>query len=92
MPSSADEVDSCEKSDSDFSVADGLKFSDDDEVLNLHLDSDDEMCSSFPKDSHQKMLILGGPQAPDRTGLSDEEYKKLYNVFRQEQKRYTDKK
>ena len=60
--SSSDEVyDSSEKSDSDFSLAEGLKFSDDGDVLDLHIDSDDEMRSSFPKDMRQKMLILGSP-------------------------------
>ncbi len=42
---------SSEKSDSDFSVAAGLEFSDDKDVLDLHVDSDDEMRSSFPKDT-----------------------------------------
>ncbi len=52
---------SSEKSDSNFSVAVGFEFSDDKDVLDLHVDSDNEMCSSFPKDMRPKTLILGGP-------------------------------
>jgi len=50
-----------EKSDSDFSVAAGLEFSDDEDFLDLHVDSDDGLRSSFPKDTRPKTLILGGP-------------------------------
>jgi hypothetical protein len=76
--SSSDEVyDSSEKSDSDFSLAAGLKFSNDRDVLDLHIDLDDEMRSSFPKDTHPKTLILGGPQPPDPTGVLEDKYRKL---------------
>ena len=80
-----------EKSDSDFSVAAGLEFSDDDEVLDLHVDSDDGMRSSFPKDTRPKTLILGGPQPPDPTGLAEDEYRVVYDKYRNVRKAYTDK-
>ena len=80
-----------EKSDSDFSVAAGLEFSDDEDVLDLHVDSDDGMRSSFPKDTRPKTLILGGPQPPDPTGVPEEEYRKLYSAFRKKRKAFTNK-
>ena len=66
------------KSDDDFSLAEGLEFSDDEDVLDLHIDSDDEMRSSFPKDTRPKNMVIGGPQRPDPTGLSEEEYQKQF--------------
>ncbi len=82
---------SSEKSDLDFSVAVGLKFSDDEDVLDLHIDSDDEMRSSFPKDMRPKTLILGGPQPPDPTDVPEDEYRQLYSAFRKKRKAFTDK-
>jgi hypothetical protein len=49
------------------------------------------MRSSFPKDTHQKTLILGGPQPPDPTGVPEDEYKKLYNAFRKKHNAFTNK-
>jgi hypothetical protein len=72
-------------------VAAGLEFSDDDEVLDLHVDSDDGMRSSFPKDTRPKTLILGGPQPPDPTGVPEDEYKVLYDKYRNVRKAFTDK-
>ena len=69
------------KSDADFSLAEGLEFTDDEDVLDLHIDSDDEMRSSFPKDTRPKNMIIGGPQRPDPTGPSEEEYQKQLNKF-----------
>jgi hypothetical protein len=80
-----------QKSDSDFSVAAGLEFSDDEDVLDLHVDSDDEMRSSFPKDTRPKTLILGGPQPPDPSGVPEDEYRRLYSAFRKKRKAFTDK-
>ncbi len=73
-------------------MAAGLEFSDDEDVLDLHIDSDDEMRSSFPKDTRPKTLILGGLQPPDPTGVPEDEYKKLYSTFRKKRKAFTDKK
>jgi hypothetical protein len=90
--SSSDEVyGTSEKSDSDFSVAAGLEFSDDKDVLDLHVDLDDEMHSSFPKDTRPKTLILGGPQPPDPTGVPEDKYRRLYSVFRKKRKAFTNK-
>ncbi len=80
---------SSEKSDLDFCVAAGLEFSNDEDVLDLHIDSDDEMRSSFPKDTRPKTLILGGPQPPDPTGVPEDEYRRLYSVFRKKRKAFT---
>lgn len=72
-------------------AADGLDFSDDDDALDIHIDSDDKLHTSFPKNKLRKNMILGGPQAPDPAGLTEDEYKKKYSKFRRERKRYTDK-
>ena len=90
--SSSDEVyDSSEKSDSDFSLAAGLEFFNDGDVLDLHIDLDDEMRSSFLKDMRPKTLILGSPQPPDPTGVPEDKYRKLYSAFRKKRKAFTDK-
>ena len=72
----------------------GLEFSDDGDILELNIDSDFEvqMCSSFPKDTRRKTIILGGPQPPDPTCVPEDEYKKLHSAFRKKRKAYTDKK
>ena len=80
------------KCDTYFSSAEGFDFSDDEAVLDLHIDSDDEMRSSFPKDSRPKNMVAGGPQRPDPTGLSQGEYEKQLNKYKKERKKYTDKK
>jgi hypothetical protein len=90
--SSSDEVyDSSEKSDLEFSLAAGLEFSDDGDIPDLHIDSDDEMRSSFPKDTRPKTLILGGLQPPDPTGVPEDKYRKLYSAFKKKHKAITDK-
>lgn len=87
-----EEEDDTDDSDSDFSAAAGFEFSDDEDVLDLHVDSDDDFRTSFPKNKLKKNMILGGPQPPDPTGLAEDEYEKLLSKFRKERKRYTDKK
>ena len=79
-----------EEDDADF-AAEGLDFSDDDDALDIHIDSEDELRTSFPKNKLRKNMILGGPQAPDPAGLTEDEYRKMYSKFRRERKRYTDK-
>ncbi len=56
------DVDDC-LSNSDYSIPEGLVFSDDKDVLVIEADSDNELFrSSFPKDkSRTKNLVLGGP-------------------------------
>ncbi len=72
-------------------MAAGLEFSNDGDILDLHIDLDDEMRSSFPKYRRPKMLIHGGPQPPDPTGVPEDEYRKLYSTFREKRKAFTDK-
>ena len=69
-----------------------MDFSDDDDALDIHIDSEDELRTSFPKNKLRKNMILGGPQAPDPAGLTEDEYQKLYRKFRRDRKRFTDKK
>jgi hypothetical protein len=87
-----EEEDDTERSESDISAAAGFDFSDDEDVLELHIDSDDDLFTSFPKNKLRKNMVLGGPQPPDPAGLMEDEYKKLYAKYSKERKRYTDKK
>jgi hypothetical protein len=68
-----------------------LSSPDDEDVLDLHIDSDDEMRSSFPNDMLPKTLILGGPQPLDPTGVSEDEYRWLYSTFRKKRTAFTNK-
>jgi hypothetical protein len=72
-------------------LAAGLEFSNDGDILDLYIDLDDEMHSSFPKDTRPKTLILGGPHPPDPTGVPEEEYRKLYSASRKKRKAFTNK-
>ena len=87
-----EEEDDAERSESDISTAAGFDFSDDEDVLELHIDSDDDLFTSFPKNKLRKNMVLGGPQPPDPAGLTEDEYEKLYAKYSKERKRYTDKK
>ena len=44
-----EEEDYAERSESDINAAAGFDFSDDEDVLELHIDSDDDLFTSFPK-------------------------------------------
>jgi hypothetical protein len=87
-----EEEDDAERSESDISAAARFDFSDDEDVLEVHIDLDDDLFTSFPKNKLRKNMVLGGPQPPDPAGLMEDEYKKLYAKYIKERKRYTDKK
>jgi hypothetical protein len=75
-------------SDSDYSIPEGLVFSDDEDVLVIEADSDDEFFrSSFPKDkSCTKNLILGGPQPPDLSNYLEDEKKDVWKAYKKKGK------
>ena len=81
-----EEEDDAERSESDISAAAGFDFSDDEDVLELHIDSDDDLFTSFPKNKLRKNMVLGGPQPPDPSGLTEDEYEKLYAKYSKERK------
>ena len=76
--------------DADF-AAEGLDFSDDDDALNIDIDSEDKLRTSFPKNKLRKNMILGGPQPPDPAGLTEDEYQTFYRKFQRDHKHFTDK-
>ena len=81
-----EEEDDAERSESDISAAAGFDFSDDEDVLEVHIDSDDDLFTSFPKNKLRKNMVLGGPQPPDPSGLTEDEYEKLYAKYSKERK------
>jgi hypothetical protein len=78
--------------DSDFRVAEGLVFSDDEEILLDDVSDDDLFRSSFPKNnSVSKYYLEGGPQPPDLSQYPEEDHDVVWAAFKKKRKAYNDK-
>jgi hypothetical protein len=62
-----------------------LKYSNyEDYIDNTDVDSEDESCSSFPRDCNSRNLILGGPKKPDTMGMTPAEEEADMKKYRKE--------
>ena len=79
-------------SDSDYSVPEGLIFSDDEDVLGIEPNSDDKFFSLFPKDkSRTKNYVLGGPQPPDLSNYPKGDRQEVWLAYKKKRKAYCNK-
>ncbi len=77
----------------DYSVPEGLVFSDDEDALRIEPDSDNMLFwSLFPKDtSRTKNFVLGGPQPPDLSNYPKGERQEVWLAYKKKRKAYNDK-
>ena len=65
---------------------------DDDDYVDIDSDSEDEACTSFPKNKNASMnLIIGGPQPTDTTGMSAVDAKLTKEADQTLRKQWSDK-
>jgi len=84
------EIDS--DNESEFSVAKGLVFSDDEEILLDNVLDDDLFRSSFPKNNLvSKYYLEGRPQPPDLSQYPEEEHNDVWAAFKKKRKAYNNK-
>ena len=77
---------------SDFHIAEGLVFSDNEEILLDDVSDDDLFRSSFPKNnSVSKYYLESGPQPPDLSQYPEEDHNDVWAAFKKKRKAYNDK-
>jgi hypothetical protein len=65
--------------------------SDDSNYVDIDSESEDENCTSFPKNKNlMRKLLLGGPQPRDTTGMMDSKKEAIENKDRIIRKKWTD--
>ncbi len=73
-------------------VARSLEFSDGKAYIDtIKVDSDDKFQLSFPRDRNSRNFILGGPQNPDKMGMTAAQKKIAIKQYRKARKSFTDK-
>ena len=65
---------------------------DNDDILDMDIDSEKEFRSSFPKNQNSsKLQVKEGDQRPDVSKLSEKEAEEVLNIWRKKRKAFTDK-
>ena len=62
---------------------------DDDDFVDIDVESDDEGRSLFPKNKTPRNYLSGGPQKTDTTGMTEEKTSKLREADQKKQKKWT---
>jgi hypothetical protein len=63
-----------------------------DDILNMDIDSEEEIRASFPKNQNSsKLRVKGGDQRPDVSDLSEKEAEEVIDKWRKQRKAFTNK-